>query len=612
MAAAVAEQHHQWRMEEGEGEEEEPLKGRQQQKNPTTYAQVAAMEPPSSNGNGSHEPSTIEKPPQPIIEEADEKPVEASDTFHSNGSSDAGTNGGYTVTTTTVILPTEVEGKNKEEVLTVASSSSTVSIREVKQVEEVVLESVYQKPATQEFFCPNCQSCIQKVILRDREAELNAAKPAAPSRPQKRFRCADCFAFLIPVGNWIFGRGQDDADYENLTDQASKVPSTGAVPGQGKPPSAVPSPALPVHGKAPLSGSTSEPKPGSSELAGDESNGDVSVTSRDPSVTGKSPHQPGNDSDKIEVVIRKGEEDSVDVTKHKHKVSIGILGVLITKLPGMRAKQLGELNQGLLDVIEDDEQTAGTQLPVSSPTTSFYPREAPVPVPGTSGVNIGTSQQPTIRPPRAAREWDILKSIVYGGLAELITSLSIVTSAASADTETPKILAIGVANLIGGIFILTTNIWDLRCEQPRKLINSIEAHDDQAGAEVDRYCDNLGKRTNFKRHTFFAVLSFLVFGLIPPVVYGFSFKETDDRDYKIAASAAVSLVCVFLLAIGKAHVQKPPRTYLKSVAFYVTAGVMASGVSFLAGELFKKVMDDLGTFAPPVGEAPPAANWVTY
>ncbi|CAN1269590.1 Membrane protein of ER body 1 [Linum perenne] len=558
MAAAVAEQHHQWRMEEGEGEEEEPLKGRQQQKNPTTYAQVAAMEPPSSNGNGSHEPSTIEKPPQPIIEEADEKPVEASDTFHSNGSSDAGTNGGYTVTTTTVILPTEVEGKNKEEVLTVASSSSTVSIREVKQVEEVVLESVYQKPATQEFFCPNCQSCIQKVILRDREAELNAAKPAAPSRPQKRFRCADCFAFLIPVGNWIFGRGQDDADYENLTDQASKVPSTGAVPGQGKPPSAVPSPALPVHGKAPLSGSTSEPKPGSSELAGDESNGDVSVTSRDPSVTGKSPHQPGNDSDKIEVVIRKGEEDSVDVTKHKHK------------------------------------------------------GEAPVPVPGTSGVNIGTSQQPTIRPPRAAREWDILKSIVYGGLAELITSLSIVTSAASADTETPKILAIGVANLIGGIFILTTNIWDLRCEQPRKLINSIEAHDDQAGAEVDRYCDNLGKRTNFKRHTFFAVLSFLVFGLIPPVVYGFSFKETDDRDYKIAASAAVSLVCVFLLAIGKAHVQKPPRTYLKSVAFYVTAGVMASGVSFLAGELFKKVMDDLGTFAPPVGEAPPAANWVTY
>ncbi|CAN0897942.1 Membrane protein of ER body-like protein [Linum grandiflorum] len=85
-------------------------------------------------------------------------------------------------------------------------------------------------------------------------------------------------------------------------------------------------------------------------------------------------------------------------------------------------------------------------------------------------------------------------------------------------------------------------IWDLRCEQPKKLVTSIETQEE---AEVDRYCDKLGKRTNFKHHTFFAVLSFLMFGLLPPVVYGFSFKETDGRDYKIAATAVVSLVCVF-------------------------------------------------------------------
>ncbi|CAN0897939.1 Membrane protein of ER body-like protein [Linum grandiflorum] len=186
---------------------------------------------------------------------------------------------GYTITTTisrTVILPEE---KNKEVV--VAQSSTSVCVRGVRQETEVVLESVYQKAATQEFFCPNCQSCIQKVVLRNRDA---AAKPVA-SCPERAytFRCADCFAFLI-------------------------------------------------------------------------------------------------------------------------------------------------------------------------------------------------------------------------------------------------------------------HIWDLRCEQPKKLVTSIETQEE---AEVDRYCDKLGKRTNFKHHTFFAVLSFLMFGLLPPVVYGFSFKETDGRDYKIAATAVVSLVCVF-------------------------------------------------------------------
>ncbi|CAN0897935.1 Membrane protein of ER body 1 [Linum grandiflorum] len=649
MAAAVAEQQQEWRVDQEE-EEAEPLKGRQQQQqriNPTSYAEAAAMEPPppSANGNGSHGlfPALTEKP-QMTEEEDDEPPVEipdsSTDTIQSNNVSSEAVNdtNGYTITTTisrTVIVPEE---KNKEVV--VAQSSTSVGIREVRQETEVVLESVYQKAATQEFFCPNCQSCIQKVVLRDRDAAAAAAAKPAASRPQRAytFRCADCFAFLIPVGNWIFGsRGQDADDDDIITDQVDTdvprrtPPPRGSLPNKAPstvvaPPSAVPSLALPDHGKAQLDGSTSQPKPVHSEIAGQEENGHVSVTSRDPSVTGfdvgfnrpptgdseisinnKEPRQPGKDSDNVEVVIDEGKV-SVDVTKDKHKGSKGILGVLISKLPGMGAQQLGELNQGLLDVIEDDAHKTGSQLPVSSPTTG----EAPAPVPGTSEIVVVTSQPPTVRPPRVAWEWDILKSIVYGGLAELITSLSIVTSAASADTETLKILAIGVANLIGGLFILTTNIWDLRCEQPRKLVTSIETQEE---AEVDRYCDNLGKRTNFKRHTFFAVLSFLMFGLVPPVVYGFSFKESDDRDYKIAATAVVSLVCIFLLAIGKAHAQKPPKTYLKSVAFYVTAGVMASGVSFLAGELFKKVMDDLGTFAP-VAEAPPAAsvlgNWASY
>lgn len=39
---------------------------------------------------------------------------------------------------------------------------------------------------------------------------------------------------------------------------------------------------------------------------------------------------------------------------------------------------------------------------------------------------------------QGAIKWEILKSIVYGGLTEAITSLSVVTSAASADAATCK------------------------------------------------------------------------------------------------------------------------------------------------------------------------------
>ena len=45
-----------------------------------------------------------------------------------------------------------------------------------------------------------------------------------------------------------------------------------------------------------------------------------------------------------------------------------------------------------------------------------------------------------IRRTEAGREsnkgWEVLKSIVYGGLAEILASLSVVTSAASADATT--------------------------------------------------------------------------------------------------------------------------------------------------------------------------------
>lgn len=111
-----------------------------------------------------------------------------------------------------------------------------------------------------------------------------------------------------------------------------------------------------------------------------------------------------------------------------------------------------------------------------------------------------------------------------------------------------------------------------------------------------RYQRLLGREQNFSRHAVVVILSFLIFGLLPPVIYGFSFCKSDDRDLKIAAVAGSSLVCIVLLAVAKGHVQKPPRSYFRTVLYYVSLGVAASGISYVVGDLFEKLMEKLGLF----------------
>ncbi|KAB5573763.1 hypothetical protein DKX38_000957 [Salix brachista] len=197
---------------------------------------------------------------------------------------------------------------------------------------------------------------------------------------------------------------------------------------------------------------------------------------------------------------------------------------------------------------------------------------------------------------RGSKKLEIVKSIVYGGLIESITSLSVVTSAASADAATSSIIALSLANLIGGIFTIAHNPSDLKSERPREASSL-------ANEQVDRYQELLGRRENFLIHATIALLSFLVFGLVPPAVYGFTFMETDDKNLMLAAVAVASLLCITILAIGKAYIQKPPKNHFKIVLSYLVAGIMASGVSYVAGDLAKKLIEKLGWFEP--GKAVP-------
>ncbi|RRT75015.1 hypothetical protein B296_00014200, partial [Ensete ventricosum] len=187
-----------------------------------------------------------------------------------------------------------------------------------------------------------------------------------------------------------------------------------------------------------------------------------------------------------------------------------------------------------------------------------------------------------------SNDWDVLKSIVYGGLAESIASLGVVSSAAAADASTLSIVALGLANLMGGFLLI---IHKVELTVVTQLIELRTAGDEGAG----RYWELLGRKANFRLHFVVVIISYLMAGLVPPVVYGFSFRRSDNKEHKLMAVAAASLGCIGLLATGKAHVG-PQRAYTRTLFHYLSLGVSVSGVSYVAGVMTNKLLEKFGLF----------------
>ncbi|KAL0417482.1 UNVERIFIED_CONTAM: Membrane protein of ER body-like protein [Sesamum radiatum] len=211
-----------------------------------------------------------------------------------------------------------------------------------------------------------------------------------------------------------------------------------------------------------------------------------------------------------------------------------------------------------------------------------------------------------------SRSLEILKCIVYGGLLEMIASMSIVSSAAASDATTLNTIAIGLATVASGLLVFGQNLMDLK--------NNSGGDSNQS---TDKYQELLGRRGHFLFHATFAIQSFILFGLVPPVVYGFAFRESDNKDYKILAVAAVSLTCVFVLAIAKAYVKHAEKftDYVKTILYYIMMAISVSGVAYAAGDLCQMLMDRLGwfnfqptpaapSFVPDMISATPA--WASY
>ncbi|XP_020878970.1 membrane protein of ER body 2 isoform X3 [Arabidopsis lyrata subsp. lyrata] len=226
--------------------------------------------------------------------------------------------------------------------------------------------------------------------------------------------------------------------------------------------------------------------------------------------------------------------------------------------------------------------------------------------------SINTTQSPTqIQPDRERFAVELLKSTVYGGLTETITSLGVVSSASASGSSTMNILALAVANLAGGLIVLAQNLQDLR---------------NSSDQEKDRYEELLGRRANFRIHILVAVMSYIFFGIMPPLVYAFSFYETGIKNYKLISVFLVSLLCVILLGMIKVYVRKPPnsreltKAYLKSAAYYTSTVVASCGISYFVGDIMGEYtgklslvgLDQISITSPCYGTKPEECRFTSF
>ncbi|XP_071929238.1 membrane protein of ER body-like protein isoform X3 [Coffea arabica] len=290
---------------------------------------------------------------------------------------------------------------------------------------------------------------------------------------------------------------------------------------------------------------------------------------------------------------------------NKDPAVLSVKGISLNQdIPATIAKDLrkvaAELNSGKDTVIVVESEAISTvasqrqqDLTISEETVTSANLTTNISVTESTGADV-----------RQAYEIEIIKSIVYGGLVESITSLGVVSSAAGGDATTLNILALTLANVIGGLVLIGHNLWDLKKEQVTE--------------QMDRYKELLGSRENFLLHTIVVTLSFVVFGLIPPIVYGFSFLKSGNRELKLLAAAAASLLCILVLATGKEYVRRPPKSYVKTIAYYILLGFMASGISYAVGQLIKSLLEKLHFQSnSPVFQGlskmmPTAAEWASY
>jgi peptidoglycan/LPS O-acetylase OafA/YrhL len=106
----------------------------------------------------------------------------------------------------------------------------------------------------------------------------------------------------------------------------------------------------------------------------------------------------------------------------------------------------------------------------------------------------------------------------------------------------------------------------------------------------DHYGDVVG--STIALHGTVALISFIVFGALLPLVYAFSHRQTDDRDQKFILCCGATIVVVSLLSLGKARVSN--RRYLRTLGAYLLVLVLSSIVGYLTGDHVAELLDNWG------------------
>ncbi|XP_057966011.1 membrane protein of ER body-like protein isoform X3 [Malania oleifera] len=480
------------------------------------------------------------------------------------------------------------------------------------EVIEVDLERWLEDPEAYDFYCPNCNCCVKKVILRKRERERTSAQR---DEPVDVFRCTSCFSFLIVAGHQLASffvpdkEGTiDHAGYRNWLRLDVQESDSAAHPSHAANESTNDGVVI----NAPTEPQESQEDTVTSPVLEPKEPNEGIINVRWNSANAKKTNDTGNwfislfIPNKKEVTFDPGYDCQLDVqvTDSSSHISHITDELESGKQGGRESTEVivnvgGKLDDAMKrnDIDENDMQRdldyGGPKNEIEEKRDIYLQQNIEGPEKPTVQRIKHVSSCPEVAIPqrKGAKGWEILKSIVYGGLIESIASLGIVTSAAGADADTVNILALGLANLIGGLFIIGHNLMELKNDRSQETST-------QTSGQVDRYKELLGQRENFLLHATFVVLSFLIFGMVPVVTYAFSFWESDIKYLKLAAAMAVSLFCIIVLSIGKAHIQRPPKfnVYIKTVLYYACNGVIVSGISYIVGDLVMKLMDKLGWF----------------
>ncbi|KAL4597156.1 hypothetical protein ACB092_12G215500 [Castanea dentata] len=474
------------------------------------------------------------------------------------------------IISTPVVNPNPPASKDSVQVQD-ANASTSINIETTEhgselRATELYFEALYNKPGKHAFYCPNCKACIDKVLLQSTEDELI---PRRRERDDYELRCPSCFEFLKPIGDWIFRK------------PATSEPGIQEVPSNVAKPTDSRIQALPSNVAKPPTESRSYEIPSNETKPTDTRIYEI-------------PPDEAKPTDSRVYKIPPDEAKPTDSRSYK-VLSNGakLTDSRIYEIPLDEAKPT---SSGIYEILPDEAKPTDSKI-------SEIPFDEAKPTEGEQVIIVDTSPLPETTPSQeGVVKYEILKSLVYGGLIELITSLGVVTSAASADATTLNIVALALANLITGVFLIGHNLQELKNDQ----------------SSVDRYQELLGQKRNFVLHASVAILSFLVFGLVPPVVYGFSFYQSDNRNLKIAVVAAAALLCITVLAIVKAYTQKPSKwsIYITTILYYLSIGIGASGISYLAGYLVRKLIEKLGWFESSVATTQPLSfeklAWASY